>query len=158
MPQEQHPAPSIGFPPPLSESEWTAHSDGARISLRIYDKCRTDSRTRITARSHTPSAIISEDDGDTVMNADDDEEKPRRIPTGRSRKRIVEWQGDLRAPSPAPSNASSASSFVSGVRDFAGTNHSRGSWMLGGQSAIVRDSLATHQEVAEEVEDERMLT
>lgn len=152
--------PSIGFPPPLSDSEWTAHSDGARTSLRIYDTCRTDSRTRITARSQTPSAIISEDDGDTVMNglADDDEKKPRRIPTGRSREGIVAWQGKLRAPSPAPSNASSASSFVSGVRDFAGTNHSRGSWMLGGQSAIVHDSLATHQEVAEEEEDERMLT
>ncbi|KAI0721676.1 hypothetical protein C8T65DRAFT_630848 [Cerioporus squamosus] len=139
LPQEQYTVPSLFVAPPPSESEWTARSG---------------------ARSHTPSGITSDDDGDTVMDvlAADRENEPRRIPMGRSNQGVAEWQGKLRAPSPAPSEASTATSFASTVWDYAETTRSGGSWMHGRQAAIMRDSLATHQEVDEEEEGNHMQT
>ena len=100
-----------------------------------------------TARSHTPSGDVSDDEG-TVMNGDT--AGPSRPRNGYNRRQIHTWLGPPNAPragSPTPSAASWTSnttnaSDVSTVRDLGEASHYKGTYLSGGPHTGKRGNTA----------------
>ena len=100
-----------------------------------------------TARSHTPSGDVSDDEG-TVMNGETAD--PSRPRNGYNRRQIHTWLGPPNAPragSPTPSAASWTSnttnaSDVSTVRDLGEASHYKGTYLSGGPHTGKRGNTA----------------
>ena len=104
--------------------QWEADSDGTFLLIRVfYSKDHTDAGPS-AARSHTPSADMSDDEDDnrTVRRGPPEETDSRPAPRGFSAHDIDNWR-TVREGSPALTEDSTttwttASSQVSTVRDF----------------------------------------